>query len=639
MNISFLVDTLTKEISSQSISNIISNLSQFHRIQGSRGYVEAAQYIESILEENRIINTLYEFPADGKSDSGWGWVPPISWDITSGECWITEPIKKKLCSFKNVPMSVITHSKNCDFNATVVDAGKGDNIEDYKDAKGKVALITGSPRRIFHLADKSGVKGLIIHPNPERLANLGANTVQYDGFWPVASNLSKVTSGFSMSHRQFLELKRYLNTNEEVQVHFKIDAKFSLDEGKLHVLEAEIKGSKFPNEEIILIAHLCHPSSGANDNASGSAALIEIVLSLNRLINESQLPRPERTLRFLWVPEFSGTIPWLKLYDDQHSTREIIAVFNLDMIGESPGKIGTPLTINCPSYSTPSYLKALLKNTAEYVSKQKTVYDTDGRLYTLNYRLAPFAGGSDHLIFNDRHFSIPSVMFGHDDPYHHSSADSVDRVDPLECKSVAIIAGSAAFGISIVDKQLLEEILSFVFLESINDSIHHEHKLDTTKLTVTQKGKQTELLKQLILRNLKSILELNPEGDLRENLSYFTQVIQTHFSRILTKPTPNMEDKKQDETLRMRIKRNYTGPLPFKRLMRTDRSVEDEKVFLALSKDYWGGIVLELLNLVDGYLTLEEIFLLLKIQYPLIDFNKFLSLIELLRRETILIDS
>jgi hypothetical protein len=480
MYINQLVETLSKEISSHSIMNMISQISHFHRVQGSKGYLEAANYLKSILTKNGLETTLYEFPADGKWEH-WGWTAPISWDISYGECWLIKPIRKRLCSFDDIPMSGITHSKACDFEASLVDVGKGEKAEDYERAKGKVALITGSPRRIFHLAAQHDVKGLIIHPNPERTANLGAETVQYDGFWPNAENLSQVTSGFSISHRQAVELQKYLESNNEVRVHLKVNAAFS-HEGKLHVLETEIKGSNYPEEEVVLIAHLCHPASGANDNASGSASLAEIVLSLNRMICQGIFPPPERTLRFLWVPEFSGTIPWLKLYDKQRNKRKIISVFNLDMVGESPKKIGTPLTITCSSCATPSYLKALLNNAARYVSEQQPIYDEAGRYYQLNYRLKPFAGGSDHLIFNDQYFSIPSVMFGHDDPFHHSSADSIDKVDPFECKSVAIIAGSAAFGLSFSDTQFLEKLLYYVFLEGVDDMIRHELSLNQGKL-------------------------------------------------------------------------------------------------------------------------------------------------------------
>ena len=637
MNINQLVETLANDISSQSIMNMVTRISQYHRVQGSNGYFKAAKYVQSILEKNALETKLYEFPANGVWEH-WGWITPISWDITSGECWITKPIKKRLCNYQNVPMSVITHSKPCNFEASVIDARKGDQVEDYQKAKGKIALITGSPRKIFQLAAEHGVKGLIIHPNAERAADLGPNAVQYDGFWPIAENLSKVTSGFSISHKQALELNKYLENNEEVLVRFKIDANFSINDGKLHVLEAEIIGSKKPLEEIILICHLCHPSAGANDNASGSATLAELILSINRMIIKGDLPQPERTLKFLWVPEFSGTIPWLKLYDNQHNQRKIISVFNLDMVGESPRKIGTPLTINCPSCATPSYLKALLNNAARCITEQMAIYDEDGRIYRLNYRLKPFTGGSDHLIFNDRHFSIPSVMLSHEDPFHHSSADSIDKVDPHECKSVAIIAGSAAFGLSIIDTQFLKELAYFVFLEGVEDMIRHELYLDQGELTRNQKVRQLKLLERKIIEQMESVLELKPESEVQEKLTYFSQAIKGHFSRITRQLKIDSEEPIEEELARMKIKRNYLGPISYKQLDRTDRSAEDKKTFESLTKEYWGGITLELLNLADGTLTIEEIFLLLNIYYPNIELNNVLSVVKLFQRERILIE-
>ncbi|GAG90158.1 unnamed protein product, partial [marine sediment metagenome] len=271
-----------------------------------------------------------------------------------------------------------------------VDVGKGDRSIDYKIAKGKVALITASPRNVFSLAKKHDVRGLILHPDLDRAAKIGDSTTQYDGFWPIAENLSDVTSGFSISHKQAREIKQYLKKDGEVKVQFKIDASFSLDNGKLHVLEAEMTGSEKSDEEIIIIGHLCHPAPGANDNASGSATALELLLTLTRLINSGKIAPPKRTIRFLWVPEFSGTIPWLKKYDEQSNTKrgKIFAVFNLDMVGQSPEKIGTPLTIGSPSISTPSYLRAILK----YASECATEYteNTDGRNYRLNFTLAPF---------------------------------------------------------------------------------------------------------------------------------------------------------------------------------------------------------------------------------------------------------
>ncbi|MFX0210567.1 MAG: DUF4910 domain-containing protein [Candidatus Hodarchaeota archaeon] len=637
MNISFLVETIRKEISEQSIMDMVARISQFHRIQGSKGYLEAAYYIQSILKKFEITSKINEYPADGKWDA-WGWIAPLSWDISSGEMWLVKPTKKRLCNYRETPMSVITHSNPVDFVASVVDVGKGDKEEDYKEAKGKVALLTAGPRSIFPLAAKQGVIGLILHPNPERAANIGSTTVQYDGFWPIKENLSDVTAGFSISHKQALELKKLLNDGEDVQVHFKIDTKFY--EGKLHVLEAEITGSELPQEEIVLIGHLCHPSPAANDNASGAATLVELMVVLTKLINNGDLEKPKRTIRFLWVPEFSGTIPWINESIDQQKSnrRKIISSLNLDMVGESPAKIGTPLIITRPSLGTPSFLEALLRNIAECVAGLEGEYDKNGRLYHLNFRIGNFKGGSDHLIFNDRYFSIPSTMFNHNDLFHHSNADSIDKVDPLECKSTAIITGATAYGLSFTDDQFLNELSLCVFQDAIADVIKLKRcQNNQSDLTTTQKLKQQELIEKIGIKKLESILELDSRGNLRESIEELIQNTITFFISDKKKREIKQEEQTQNELVNVRIKRNYDGPMSYKRMAAIKDTIEDKKRWIKLTEAHWSGMVLELLNLADNTYTVEEIFLLMKAQFPTLTLDDIIFLVTVFQKEKLLI--
>ncbi|MFX0063777.1 MAG: DUF4910 domain-containing protein [Candidatus Hermodarchaeota archaeon] len=634
-NINHLIEVLTKELSSQSIMDLISSISKFHRIQGSSGFLEAAEHILSILNINGLDCKLYEFPADGKWEA-WRWSAPLSWDISFGEMWLIKPIRKRLCSFRDTPMSVITHSKPGDFEASVVDVGTGDQADDYAAATGKIALITAAPRRIFPLAAKHGVKGLILYPNPKRATELGPFAVQYDGFWPNNKNLPDVTSGFSISLNQALELKQLLKTKEEVRVSFKIAAEFY--EGNLHVLETEITGSEKPEEEIILIAHLCHPAPGANDNTSGSATLVELVLGLKRMIDMEELSPPKRTLKFLWVPEFSGTIPWMKKYEEQlgDAGRKIICALNLDMVGESPSKIGTPLKIIFPSYSTPSYLGALVRNAAEKVAELKAEYDTNGRLYQLNFRCTAFAGGSDHIIFNDQHFSIPSVMFGHDDPFHHSSSDSLDKVDPLECRSVAVIAGSVAYGLATPDKSFLEDLALFVVKEAIEDATNIG--LSQNDLSATHRVKLVELHENLALKKLESVLKLDLDGFNLESIKELKQMIKNHFSstRKLV-AVENTKPRKEEKLALGIIKRNYAGLTSFKLLRNPERDPDDQKRLEKIQAAHWGAIPLEFLNLANGSYYIEEIFLLLKAQYHEITPTDVTFMVELFQKEEIII--
>jgi hypothetical protein len=57
----------------------------------------------------------------------------------------------------------------------------------------------------------------------------------------------------------------------------------------------------------------------------------------------------------------------------------------------------------------------------------------------MNWRMTPYSGGSDHMMFIDRR--VPAVMFTHDPDYtHHTSEDTPDKVDPVELERSEIIA-------------------------------------------------------------------------------------------------------------------------------------------------------------------------------------------------------
>lgn len=613
---------------------MITQLTRFHRIQGSKGFLKAAEHIQLILNKNDLKTIIHEYPADGKWEK-WGWTAPISWNISYGECWLTKPLKKRLCNFHEIPMSVITHSKPIDLEAQLIDAGKGNKPEDYENAQGKVAMVTGAPRSVYPFASKHDVLGLIYNPDPERAAAIGDNAIQYGAFWPIADSLAEVTSGFSISHKQARELKKYLNTTEGVYVHLKIDSAFDTDKGTLHVLESEITGVEFPKEEIVLISHLCHPAPSANDNASGSATLAELAIAIAKMIKTGQIPPPKRTLRFLWVPEFSGTIPWLEKYFEENinKNRIILATINLDMVGESPEKIGAVLKINKPSIITPSYLGSLIKHSCESTANFGKEKDNNGRIYQLSFQLAQFAGGSDHIIFNDSFFSIPSVMFGHEDPYHHCSVDDIDKVDPRECRSVAVIAGSVALGIVLSSNQFLKELLLCQFSEGIEEAIKYEIGLNNKKLTKTQKIKQSRLVENNLLEGLRAPQKIDRENTLSDDLNEFSSIIKSQFSRIRNQLNSNEMNHIETKYVNAIIKRNYEGPTSVRCMMNPNRPEIMQKKFSELTKKDYGAVAVEFLNLANGGFSIEEVFLILEVQFPGITEEDVLFFVKLFHEE------
>ncbi|MHA2093873.1 MAG: hypothetical protein ACW98F_04520, partial [Candidatus Hodarchaeales archaeon] len=62
MKINQLVDACINELSPHSIMSYVSRISQYHRIQGSTGYLDVVRCIKSSLEDSYIESTLHEFP-------------------------------------------------------------------------------------------------------------------------------------------------------------------------------------------------------------------------------------------------------------------------------------------------------------------------------------------------------------------------------------------------------------------------------------------------------------------------------------------------------------------------------------------------------------------------------------------------
>jgi len=131
------------------------------------------------------------------------------------------------------------------------------------------------------------------------------------------------------------------------------------------VVVAEIKGSEKPDEVLVFSAHLDHPKESANDNASGSGALLDIARSISRLIKDHKLPQPKRTLRFMWVPEWYGTMAYIDAHPELKGPPmggTVLANMNMDMVGENLEKLHSQLIITRNPLSIPNVLRDLAKN-------------------------------------------------------------------------------------------------------------------------------------------------------------------------------------------------------------------------------------------------------------------------------------
>jgi len=144
---------------------------------------------------------------------------------------------------------------------------------------------------------------------------------------------------FSGKHKEYLS-----NNNLKFNMNFKKDVQtFTADN-----VAAIIKGSEFPDEYIILTAHLDHVGiqngdiyNGADDNGSGTVAMLEIAEAF--ALAKEQGYSPKRSIVFLHVTaEERGLLgsEYYADYDPLVPIENTIANLNMDMMGRADPKRG-----------------------------------------------------------------------------------------------------------------------------------------------------------------------------------------------------------------------------------------------------------------------------------------------------------
>jgi hypothetical protein len=113
-----------------------------------------------------------------------------------------------------------------------------------------------------------------------------------------------------------------------------------------------------------------------------------------------------------------------------------------------------------------------------------------GSLSAFNYRVTPYSGGSDHMMFIDR--KIPGIMFSHAPDYtHHTSEDTPDKVDPVELERCEIISLGTMWYLANLDEEqsvMLGHLVGTNSLHRFGNALQNVHKLfaSTTKETIAQ---------------------------------------------------------------------------------------------------------------------------------------------------------
>jgi hypothetical protein len=336
------------------------------------------------------------------------------------------------------------------FTAELVFVGYGIHAPEKKhddyagiDVKGKVVVFASdSPQRLekklgdsteigkrVEAAQKLGARGAIffrLSTTSRRYFRVRLRKEQYKPDFVILSAERKVMDFIfkdlsteirypipAMGRRA--ELPKSLETG--VKAFVSVNAIFDEKRPTRNVLAKIIGSDKVLKDEYVVIGgHMDHLGitpmgdimNGANDNASGTAVVMEIarIMKLNRA-------KPKRTVIFgLWAGEEQGLLGSRHYADDStFPMNKTVAYINMDMVGHGSGKI---------SFQGVYYGPQIWKLLKEKLPKE--ILD-----YVMPQRGGP--GGSDHTPFLEKGVPGFFIITTGEIKYHHSRDDS-DLIKP-----------------------------------------------------------------------------------------------------------------------------------------------------------------------------------------------------------------
>jgi len=137
---------------------------------------------------------------------------------------------------------------------------------------------------------------------------------------PYVTSYYKKNWGFCLKNSQKVNFDKTYNSKDKFKVVIKSSFK---KKGYLNYGELIIKGKS--KQEILISTYICHPSM-ANNELSGS------IVSLS-LIDYFKKKKPEKTLRFIFVPETIGSIAFIQM-NFFHLKQNLIGGYNLSCVGD-----------------------------------------------------------------------------------------------------------------------------------------------------------------------------------------------------------------------------------------------------------------------------------------------------------------
>jgi hypothetical protein len=527
------VAALANELSGETAKRNLEGIARFHRQRGSKGFHEAAELVAERLRAYGLSDVaIQQFPADGKIFYGTQRSRP-AWDAEMAELWevrtelvaypskgtnnansvngmyyvnamyfIKELRNKLLASYEAEPTVLAEDSESADVTTELKDVGEGTKESDYagKDLKGKIVLVSAQPGAVQDLAvGKFGAVGIVSYAQNQRTAWSGEdeNLIRWGHLETFPPNK---TFGFMVSLKTARGFMERLGKGETITLHAVV--KVGQHPGNYEVVTATIPGAdpKLKDEEIAFTCHLDHQRPGANDNASGCVAILEVARTLQKLIKEGKLGRPARTIQFIFPPEIEGTMALLN--GKPEFAKRIKAVVHMDMVGGGP-ETKAVFHVTRGPMSLPSFVHDVAWAFAEWVNEESYKFAAtgsadyplvapEGGKEPLRAEYSAYTMGSDHDVYQDSSFGIPAIYLNDwPDRYIHTNFDSAANIDGTKLKRAAFIGAASGYflaNLQRVNAEPLRNVLQEARYRSLSQALARLHAAGNTELVGYSRG-------------------------------------------------------------------------------------------------------------------------------------------------------
>lgn len=298
------------------------------------------------------------------------------------------------------------------FEAEVVFIGSAQEEDIAGNVKGKIGLVAPNVRltteTIDRLSQEHGLKGLLLI-NRKNGGQLLARTQNING------EPSPIPA-FAITEEEGLWLKRLAQRGESPWV--QLTTRSNPKKIKTANLVATLQGKV--EEKIVIGAHFdsWDLGQGALDNGLGIAQLFDTIRHI-----KATHPKNHYTIEFVWFNAEEFGLFGSHAYIEKHRDEKIVAMLNLDMVGN-------PIGINAMGFDA---LVPFLEN----FSKQLNAFSFSRPLENKPWL------GSDHMPFIIN--GIPSITFyapikAESAKFYHDFGDTFEKVDKTELsKSIAIV--------------------------------------------------------------------------------------------------------------------------------------------------------------------------------------------------------